>query len=61
MLIFDRWGNQIFVTENMSEGWNGRVNGTGELVQQDVYVYKIVTKDLGLNEHQYIGSVTVVR
>lgn len=61
MYIFDRWGNEIFKTDDMLEGWNGRYKGTGEIVQQDVYVYKIVTKDLLRNEHQYIGSVTVVR
>lgn len=61
MLIFDRWGNQIFETEDMNEGWNGRVNGTGAEVQQDVYVYKIFTRDLKRNKHRYIGRVTVVK
>lgn len=61
MYIFDRWGNEIFQTQDMDEGWNGRYKGVGAIVQQDVYVYKIVVKDLLFNEHQYIGSVTVVR
>jgi gliding motility-associated-like protein len=61
MLIFDRWGNQIFKTEDMKEGWNGKVNGQGEIVQQDVYVYKIFTKDLYSNNHRYVGRVTVVK
>jgi gliding motility-associated-like protein len=61
MIIFDRWGNQVFKTEDMNEGWNGRMNGSGAEVQQDVYVYKIVTKDLLRNEHSYIGKVTVVK
>jgi gliding motility-associated-like protein len=61
MFIFDRWGNQIFKSEDMTVGWNGRVNGVGEVVQQDVYVYKIITKDLYFNDHQYIGHITVVR
>ncbi len=62
MYIFDRWGNQIFKTTDMNIGWNGCVNnGSGEPVQQDVYVYKIFTKDLLHNDHRYIGSITVVR
>jgi gliding motility-associated-like protein len=61
MLIFDRWGNQIFRTTDMYEGWNGSVGGTGELCQQDVYVYKIITKDLLQNNHTYIGRVTLVK
>jgi gliding motility-associated-like protein len=61
MIIFDRWGNQIFETEDMNEGWNGKVNGQGEVVQQDVYVYKIFTKDILKNNHRYMGRVTVVK
>ncbi len=61
MLIFDRWGNEIFKTEDINEGWNGKIYGVGEPVQQDVYVYKIFTKDILYNDHQYIGHVTVVR
>jgi gliding motility-associated-like protein len=61
MVIFDRWGNQIFKTEDMNEGWNGKVNGSGEEVMQDVYVYKIFTKDILHNNHRYIGTITVVK
>jgi gliding motility-associated-like protein len=61
MSVFDRWGNEIFQTNDMAEGWNGRVNNTGELVQQDVYVYKIFTRDLLHNKHNYVGRVTVVK
>jgi gliding motility-associated-like protein len=61
MLIFDRWGNEIFKTSDLNEGWNGRVRGQGEIVQQDVYVYKIFTKDLLHNDHSYIGTVTIVK
>jgi gliding motility-associated-like protein len=61
MLIFDRWGNQIFRSTDQNEGWNGRFNGVGQELMQDVYVYHIMTKDLLLNSHRYIGSVTLVR
>ncbi|MFL5764881.1 MAG: PKD domain-containing protein [Bacteroidia bacterium] len=61
MRIFDRWGNEIFKTTDLNEGWNGRVHGVGEIVQQDVYVYKIFTKDLLHNNHSYIGTVTIVK
>ena len=61
MYIFDRWGNEIFRTEDMNEGWNGRVKGVGVVVEQDVYVYKIYTKDLLHNDHDYIGTITVVK
>lgn len=25
--VYNRWGNEIFSTENFDEGWNGRING----------------------------------
>lgn len=61
MLIYDRWGNQIFETRNMGEGWNGRFQGIGDLLARDVYVYKIYTKDIYMNNRSYIGRVTLVR
>ncbi|MEO7089003.1 MAG: gliding motility-associated C-terminal domain-containing protein, partial [Bacteroidia bacterium] len=61
MYIFDRWGNLIFYTTNLSQGWDGKVMGGANIVQQDVYVWKIVTKDFLGHNHQYIGHVSVVR
>ena len=39
MLIFDRWGKQLFSTNKYEIGWVGKYNG--ELVTKDVYSYKI--------------------
>ncbi len=59
--IYNRWGELIFTTDNPSEGWNGSVNNIGEAVQQDVYVWKIKTKDVNGKRHQYKGHVTLIR
>ncbi|MCX7697321.1 MAG: PKD domain-containing protein, partial [Bacteroidales bacterium] len=61
MYIFDRWGNQIFETHSIDIGWDGRVNGQGEIVQQDVYVYKIILKDIYGVEHVFYGHVTLIK
>ncbi|MGD9492092.1 MAG: PKD domain-containing protein, partial [Bacteroidales bacterium] len=61
MYIYDRWGKEIFDTDNIEEGWDGRVNDHGETVQQDVYVYLIILTDISGLEHQFIGHVTVVK
>jgi len=61
MRIFDRWGNMIFKSNSMNDGWNGIVQNKSIVVQEDVYVYNIEIKDnLGL-KHLYIGHVTVVK
>lgn len=61
MLIFDRWGNEIFESNDLYKGWDGKVNGKPELAQQDVYVWKIDCTDIFNKTHQYIGHVTLVK
>jgi gliding motility-associated-like protein len=62
MWIFDRWGMQIFHTTDMYKGWNGAVNSSSTLAQQDTYVYVIDATDcLKHTKHHYIGSVTLIK
>jgi gliding motility-associated-like protein len=60
--VFDRWGNLIFNTKDINEAWNGTVeNKGGDLVQIDVYVWKVVLTDVFNKKHKYIGHVSVVK
>lgn len=62
MLIFDRWGNLIYKTNDINKPWDGRVKQKGEEVQEDVYVYKIrVTEFDSKKEHLFEGLVSVVK
>lgn len=61
MYIYDRWGNQIFKTNDINKGWDGRANGGSNIAQIDTYVWKIKTKDYKGNNHEYIGHVTLVK
>ena len=59
--IFDRWGNKIFNTTDINEGWDGRANNGQDIAQQDVYVWKVRLTDIFGKRHDYIGTVTLVR
>jgi gliding motility-associated-like protein len=61
LLIFDRWGNRIFTSTDQKEGWNGAVNNVGDVVQQDVYVYRLNYKDIKGKKKKIIGHVTIVK
>lgn len=63
MWIFNRWGEKIFESDDLNTGWNGRFknNLLSAPVQEDVYVCKIIYKDIRSKEHYYYGTVTVVR
>jgi len=60
--IFDRWGQEIFYTNDINEHWNGYVNNNStDIVPQGVYVWSIKLKDMQGQEHSYIGQVSLIR
>ncbi len=61
MTIYDRWGERLFKSNDIYKGWNGRRNNEGEVVQQDVYIWKVNFRDFQGVDRQYIGHVTIVK
>ena len=61
LLIFDRWGKQVFKTTDKNEGWNGAVNNVGEVLEMNTYVYKFSYKEMNGKKRNLIGHVTLVR
>ncbi|MBX7124941.1 MAG: PKD domain-containing protein [Cyclobacteriaceae bacterium] len=59
MMIFNRWGQLLFQSNNPQQGWDGYFNG--QLCEQDVYVYKIsVTFESG-EKSVSMGDVNLIR
>jgi gliding motility-associated-like protein len=61
LFIFDRWGNQIFFSEDITKGWDGTVLGGGKISQIDTYVWKVNFVDINGNKYRYIGHVNLIR
>jgi gliding motility-associated-like protein len=61
MWIFDRWGENIFYTNDIYKGWNGKKLGKSDVVQQDVYIWKVKLTDIFGKKHEYIGHVTLLK
>lgn len=60
MFIYNRWGQLVFHSENIFNGWDGRLNGIDQ--QIDVYVYKVIyTKSHMEKKFQQTGRVTLLR
>jgi gliding motility-associated-like protein len=57
-LIYNRWGQKVFETNDINEGWDGRFNG--EYVQSGVYVYYIFIDNGYEGSYEKVGSVTLV-
>jgi len=57
--IFNRWGELVFVCDDINIGWDGKVNGND--VPVGVYFYKINYTD-GFNKKKMVsGNVTLLR
>lgn len=59
LLIFNRWGQLIYQSKDINEGWDGTYKGNQ--CQQDVYVYKLIYRGLGLSQQQQVGRVSLIR
>ncbi|CAN5859553.1 hypothetical protein BH11BAC7_BH11BAC7_28800 [soil metagenome] len=59
MMVFDRWGNLVFITENPYAGWDGKTKGARAEI--DTYAFRInVTGTDGI-AHRYVGHVNLIR
>jgi gliding motility-associated-like protein len=59
MLIFNRWGEKMFETTDLTKGWDG--NYLGKPAQDGVYVYKMMVTSLEDKVFQYNGTFTLIR
>jgi len=60
LFIFDRWGEQIFYSNDLEIGWNGKYQD--KLCQVDVYIYKVRFRDAVTNkDHSRFGTVSLIR
>jgi len=59
--ILDRWGKEVYRSDNQDEGWNGTHLNTGDDLAPDTYAYCLkVTCDNG-QEFLESGHITIVR
>ena len=58
-VVFNRWGERVFETKDISEGWDGKVNG--KVVPPDVFGYYVTLKCFGGEEYLMKGNVTLIR
>ncbi|REJ81395.1 MAG: PKD domain-containing protein [Bacteroidetes bacterium] len=58
--IFDRWGNEIFHSDDLHNGWNGTHQKSGELCQESVYTYRVKLADEAGEEHLYTGKISLL-
>jgi len=61
LVIFDRWGHQVFQTNDSRAVWDGRVNGGDLVAQSGVFNYHLSVRDILNVDYSYTGIVTLIR
>ncbi|MDD3877620.1 MAG: PKD domain-containing protein [Bacteroidales bacterium] len=61
MMIFNRWGEMLYETDDYNIPWDGKSLNASEVCMQDVYVYRIVILDINGKVHKYYGHVTLLK
>lgn len=60
-IIFDRWGQTVYRTNDKTKGWNGKKDNSGnERLPTGQYVYRIYFRDQTGKQHTKYGSVYMV-
>lgn len=59
LVIFDRWGNPIFASEDMNRGWDGNVNGRPAPVGS--YSYRVDIRNDAGNSFTKRGTFQLIR
>jgi len=62
MKIYNRWGEQVFESQNINFGWDGTYGPGAKQAQEGVYIWKITYHDQTSNERKELtGHVTLLR
>ena len=59
ILIFDRWGEKLYESHDLSKPWDGTYKG--DMVQMDAYVYEVQVTSFSKKLYKYSGTVLLVR
>lgn len=59
MIIFDRWGENIFSSDKLEKGWDGKIKGT--FAKNDVYVYMVNYTMINKKSYSKTGHVALMK
>jgi hypothetical protein len=59
MIIFNRWGELLFESNDINKGWDGKFQGV--LCPSGVYTYFIDAAGSDNRAYQFNGTVTLIR
>jgi gliding motility-associated-like protein len=61
MEIFNKWGDVIYSTTDVDRPWMGEAYGGDHYVPNDVYHFRVTTRDLTQKTREFSGSILLTR
>jgi gliding motility-associated-like protein len=62
LAIYNRWGEQVFATQDMTKGWEGDYKKGDYYVRDDVYTYTLKVKSVfDQSPKELRGTITIFR
>jgi len=60
LLIYNRWGGQIFSSNNINIGWDGKIQGNKEICPNGIYTYYIEIENIYGEIFKYEGNLNLI-
>ena len=61
MIIINKSGKTIYKTSDKSEPWNGKINNTGQVLDEGIYLWQVITYDAEGTSHRQQGKIHLVK
>jgi gliding motility-associated-like protein len=61
MKIYDRWGELVYVSENIEFGWDGKINRSSDVMENGVYMYHVYVTDYNEKVWVYNGELNLMK
>lgn len=60
--VYDRWGQVIFKTHDILQGWDGRAQGGGEILPSGVYTWRLIGRPVfAADKQEWVGHVSLLK
>ena len=64
MSIWDRWGQRVYETDELEDGWDGSLDNSGSTLPAGVYIWKVsyvVNVGLDVEQREQAGTVLMIK
>ena len=61
LIVYNRWGEQLFISQDISTGWDGNNQETGKKLPEGPYVYSLKGTTIDEEKIDLNGIINLIR